>query len=166
MKKKSFRVPTIAIMLLLIISAFSVGFAEWITYGESYQVNPQRTSIVGSGSVSSGYGSLSQDYLGYSLGGGVRAEWLANTNAFSGTVKIQLFKKTSPGLPIAEHSAAASLGANSSGAKYPTGSYYIAGYAQPNLDIYTNMQYQYRAVSTDIPSTVRIQYLCFLYYLG
>lgn len=165
--KKQIRYAKVLILAMLLATIFiSCAFAETIKYGESWQVNPQKATITGSGSVSSKYGSLSKDYYGYSLGGGVRAEWIEATNAFSGTVKVQIFKQSSPTIPLAEHSAPASFGAQSAGYTYPSGSNYIAGYAKPSLDILTTQKYMYKAVSSNIPDTVKIHYLCFLYYLG
>lgn len=153
-------------LMILASVLFNCAFAENIKYGESWQVNPQKATITGTGSISSGYGSLSKNYYGYSLGGGVRAEWIKATNAFSGTVKIQLFKQSSPIIPIAQHSSPATFSAQSAGTTYQSGSNYVAGYAEPNLDILTTQKYMYKAVSSNIPNTVKIHYLCFLYYLG
>lgn len=91
MKKQIWRIQVLTLAMILVTILFNCAFAETIQFGEYWQVNLQKTTITGSGSVSSPYGSLSSNYYGYSLGGGVRAEWLQATNAFSGTVKIQLF---------------------------------------------------------------------------
>ena len=126
MNRKLRRIQLITLVLLIVLSLFASASAN-IKYGESNQVNPQKTSIKGEGTVNSGYSSLSKTYLNYSLGGGVRAEWLSSTRKFSGTVKIQLFSAASPNLPIAQHSSPASFAAQTSGYTFPSGDYYAPG---------------------------------------
>ena len=162
MNRKLRRIQLITLVLLIVLSLFASASAN-IKYGESNQVNPQKTSIKGEGTVNSGYSSLSKTYLNYSLGGGVRAESLSSTRKFSGTVKIQLFSAASPNLPIAQHSSPASFAAQTSGYTFPSGDYYAPGYANNGLNIVKTQKYQYTAISTGIPSTVKIHYLCFLY---
>lgn len=159
------RIITIALALLLIVGVWSCASAANIVYGGSGQVNPQRTAITGEGMVSSGYGRLNANYYGFSLGGGVRAEWLSNTDAFEGLVKIELWRKGQENVKIAEHSAKADFDYQVKDTQAPRSPYYVPGYSGTRVNILLTQHYAYIARSTGIPSTVKIQYLCFLYDL-
>lgn len=159
------RIIAIALVLLLTAGILSCASAANIVFGGAGQVNPQKTSIIGSGRVMSGYGSLSRNYYGYSLGGGVRGKWLSDTNAFSGIVTIQLFRQSFPTVPLTEHSSPANFNALPAETSVPGGSEYVPGYSDDYLNILTSERYAYSAVSYNIPNTIQIHYLCFLYEL-
>ena len=54
MNRKLRRIQLITLVLLIVLSLFASASAN-IKYGESNQVNPQKTSIKGEGTVNSGY---------------------------------------------------------------------------------------------------------------
>lgn len=145
----------------------STAFAETVEYGESWQVIPGKTYITGSGQKNSGYNNPPADYLGYGFGGGARGKWLSSTGAFIGTIGIYLYKYSSPANPIAKSVETRTFPAHVRDYSTPSSSSkYIATYAEGNLDIVTAQKYQYTAVSTNIPSSVRVYYLFFLNYVG
>ena len=160
----------LSVILLLVFMVSMIcchASAEVIQYGESWQVNPQKTSIQGSGKKDSGYASLPNNYFGYSFGGGARGEWLQNTGEFTGSLSIRLYKKSSPANPIAKCEESISYSEKAKGFSSPKNTkYYTAVYDTPNLDIASSQKYMYTAQSINIPSTVKIHYLFFLYFLA
>lgn len=164
MKKFIHRMFMTLLATMLIFSIIgSTAFAATVEYGESWQVIPGKTNITGSGQKNSGYRNPPANYLGYGFGGGARGEWLSSTGAFTGTIGIYLYKYSSPATPIAKSEKSLTYPAHVSGYSTPSNSSkYTATYAEGNLNIVTAQKYQYTAVSTNIPSSVKVYYLFFL----
>lgn len=151
-------------MIALIGALFlcNCAFATTDLFGEYWQINPQKKTVVGSGSNATGYGQLPNSIYNVYFSGGVRAEYTNDEGAFTGRAKINLIDKSSPSRPIATTSIPANFPFHAKGYTYPAKPYYLRLDNAGTISLYSSKYYKYQAVSTSIPNDVTIYYLFYL----